>query len=497
MPRILGLDIGPTVVRGTLCQTGLRRTEVLCYAEAPREQGAEAQDGSLREAVRGVMDQLPGSPDGVVAELDGREGAALRTLELPAGAAKRIGEVLPFELETLIPFAIEDSVIDYQIIERGPETLRLLATAAPKSKVASRLQELRDAGVDPRELAVGAAALDGLLPLLPELQGSATKVILDVEERSSDVCIVRNGRCETARTLSVGTQELRAGRSAALVAQLRHTLAGYRASGGPEPETIYLAGDAATYDNAISWLSEVAGTEAMVLPLPPAPGVEDAGRPCFARATALAGRVAARGKRLDLRQGEFARQRAAGTIRQHARMLAVCASIILVSFGFSSYARWTILKGEQAALQAKLGRVTKQFFDRKVARPEMARELLTGANGPQDPLPRFDAFDVLDLLSRHIPEEITHDTRRLRIDFDDKAKKGHLEIEGTVDSIAQRDTIAAQLERHECITKLDKGRTTPGPGNEGLSYQLEAEVNCPDTSGIGDSTRDRDGEEGS
>jgi hypothetical protein len=184
-----------------------------------------------------------------------------------------------------------------------------------------------------------------------------------------------------------------------------------------------------------------------------------------------------------MRQGEFARRRAAGVVRQHARLMAICAAVVLLSFGFSSYARWAILADEREALQAELASVTDELFDTETTDPDKAEELLTGEAGPPDPLPSFDAFDAVAAISASIPEDITHDTRRLHTELDDGDKTGHFELQGTVASIAERDTIAGALEEHRCVTELEKGRTTPGPGNEGLNYQVEGTLKCPSIGG--------------
>ena len=46
----------------------------------------------------------------------------------------------------------------------------------------------------------------------------------------------------------------------------------------------------------------------------------------WARALALAGRMANKGKRLDLRQGEFASTQSLGWVRDHARLVAAAAA---------------------------------------------------------------------------------------------------------------------------------------------------------------------------
>lgn len=485
MARILGLDIGNNTVRGALVRTAMRRAEVLQYVEVPLSLPSDPQGRAeaLSSAIRSVAASFRPAPEGVVTAVDGSE-ASLRVVDLPAGAAKRIGEVLPFELESVLPFPVEEAVVDYQPIDRVGETIRVLATAAPRARISARLAELNDAGIDPRELAVGAAALDGLVALVPALQSPGPHVIIDVRETSTDVCILHNGKCELARTLSFGTDALMGTGSAdatssAFATALHRTMIAYRAAGGTEPATVFVAGQAATMGNVAEWIGSILATEAHVLPLPPVAGADDMARAAFARAAALGGRLAGRGKRIDLRQGEFAMKRAMGALRQHARLIAICAGVVFAAFVFSTWARWAVLDGERDALREELAGVTKELFGSEIRSAAMAREQLEGGRAGTDPMPRFDAFDALHAMSSRIPGEVTHDTRRLVIEIDDEERSGRFEIQGTVDNQAAFDGVAAALDDHECFGEVTQGRTTPAPGQEKLNYQMEGAIRCP------------------
>lgn len=479
MARILGLDIAETVVRGTLVTSTLRQSQVTRYLQTPIEpsESPQGRADALRAAVGELIDELGQPPDTTVACLDGRE-ASLRVVELPAGAAKRVAEVLPFELEAMLPFPIEDAIVDHQPVGRDATTLRVLATAVPRARVAEHLAELQDAGIDPRQLAVGAAGLDGLASILPVFEEPGPHLIVELDETSTDVCVMEGPRCQLARTLSGGLEDVRSGRRAALETQLRHTLATHRASGGTSPTQTLLAGEAAAFPQAVEWLRNVVQTDTRVVPLPPAPGADDALRPRFARSAALAGRIVGRGKHIDLRKEEFAVKRTMGAMRRHAALIAVCAGVVFASFIFSVAARWSVLGDEQDVLSAQLSTVTKELFTTPTTDPARAREILEGEAGPADPLPRFDGYDALEGVSERIPDQITHDTRRLQIDYDDEEREGRIELQGTVASVSERDRIASSLAEHPCFTELEKGRTTPGPGNQGLNYQLELTIRC-------------------
>ena len=188
--------------------------------------------------------------------------------------------------------------------------------------------------------------------------------------------------------------------------------------------------------------------------------------------------MANKGKRLDLRQGEFASTQSLGWVRDHARLVAAAAAAVLLRFAFATYARWSTLSDEREELRAQLGEVTEAVFDVRTDSPSRAKELLEGGASAADPLPRFTAFDALEAISAAVSAEVTHDTRRMTVEVDDVAREGRFEIQGVVASIAERDQIVAALEAHECFQEVDKGPTS-NAGDDKLNYRLEVTIGCP------------------
>ncbi len=59
------------------------------------------------------------------------ERISIRKLELPFGDPRKVSRVIAFELESQIPFDIEEVVYDHVVVSRQPNQTRLLAAAAP------------------------------------------------------------------------------------------------------------------------------------------------------------------------------------------------------------------------------------------------------------------------------------------------------------------------------------------------------------------------------
>lgn len=489
----------------------------------------DAEDENLTpvaRAVRDVIRQCGRTPERIVAHLAG-EHVSLRRFTLPAGAAKMIAEVLPHQIDDLIPFPVDESVLDYQIIEQTETELHLLVAAVRREHVAQRLQMLKDAGIDARELMVGAAALDGLaglglpalrrpertlppalthgdpsapggispgfIPDVPdadmpasdtaakgdESESAPPVLVVDLGETTTEVAVLQNETCRHARTITGGMNEVLERRKSGLENSLRRTLAQYRMTGDPPPVRVILGGAGALHPRAAGWLERTLEIPVEVVSLPDAEGAPFETLPVYMRAAALAGRSVLRGRRMDLRKGEFASTHAMGEVRKYVRLFAACAAALLFSFSLSLYARYTVASAERDELQAQLGTMTEEIFGRseRTSSPTRARELLSGEGAQRNPLPRLDAYRAMGAIAAVMPEEITHTTKRLTIEYDDEARDGHIEIQGTVASAAQRDTLAAAIEGHECFDDIRPGATSLRNGV--LTYRLEAQIRCP------------------
>jgi general secretion pathway protein L len=479
MARILGIDIRPDAVYGAFLDVALRKTLLESVVAVPI--GESFDDESRLEAERAAVAQLLESQkrpaDVIVAALTGTD-ASLRSVDLPPGASKQIGDVLRFEIEGGVPFSLDEAIIDHQTITQTPTSLRVLAAAVPKDRIRARLDALTLRGVEPRELAIGAASLDGLAPLVPELRDAGPVLLVHIG-KETDVCVLVSGRCVFARTLDEGLPDIELKEGHLFAAALKRTLLAARAGGMDMPSRAYVMGDSTYVLQLVHWLSQMLECEVAPLPLAPVAGTDAEGMITFARAVALAGRTLGKGRRLDARRGEFAPARSTGGLRPYAKRLGFIGALIVCSFLFSIFVRKGVLEDEQLTLVAQLASTSRDLLGEEARTAARAKELLAGRSVVEDPLPRFDAFDTLDMISSKVPGSIRHETQRLTIEIDDEARDGRFEIQGTVPTITDRDTIATAIDAHDCVAGVSPGPTSPAPNNGGQNYRLEGTIECP------------------
>jgi hypothetical protein len=478
MATILGIDIGSRSVRGALIRSSLRALTVERYLEveistlSPELPRTELVHTALRE----LLELVAEPPDQVVVAVDGAR-ASLRAVSFPPAAKKRMAEVLPFELEPLLPFAIDEAVIDYQEIGLRGSELAVMAAAVPDGAVSELLAQLAAADLHPRELAVGAASLDGLTTFL-NLAPDSTTLLLHLDYGSSDVCILRGKSCELARTLNEGLDGALS-RPFLFRAALHQTVMKYRAEGGPAVDSVLVMGQGAEDPSVLARVAEALAIPVEAVSLPNTAGSEMAPLPLFGKALALAGRVMRRTKRIDLRKGKFALPRGVSQLRDHALLAAVCTLVVVMSYGFSVWAEHRALSEERDALALKLSKMTEQHFGEATSSAKRARELLEGGGQQRDPLPRFDAFRALGAISAAVPDSIVHDTRRLEITLDEGGQSGTFELQGQIPDLAARDIVAEALDAHDCIEQLERGKTSTVPGQDRKNYTLGGILACP------------------
>jgi general secretion pathway protein L len=450
---------------------------------------------AIRLAVLEVVRRAGVTSPTMIADLPG-EDVSLRRIDLPPAALKKIDELLPFEMESLIPFDAAETLLDHQIAATlEPTKLRIVVCAVPRTKVRERLAFLESAGVDPEELVPGPAALGGLVVAMPALANEGPHVIVNVGARRTDVAVIRQGKLELARTISAGADDVReAGFQEApfgsgaerLARELKQTLASHRMQGGSEPESIRIAGEIDPGTPLEGWLANALGRAPVLLELPEAPETDltmpipPHRRAAFAMPLGLALHSRLPLKHLDLRRGEFVRKRSMGAIRELAPLLGVCAAFITVAYFYSVYAHWSVLTARREVLESQLAEITDARLGEETRSVTRARSLLESGRQRPDPLPAFDAFDAMLALSAAIPDGIDHDLQRLQIDLGDDRSGGHLELQATVTSIEERDRIAEALGEVACFREIELGpMTAAGEGRR--QYRLELAIQCPGT----------------
>ncbi len=482
MSTWLGIDIGTTAVKVAAIRTAYRKVQLVGLASVEVAHAGGVVE-AISQATRAAMGNRGGVGDALAISLEGQRGT-VKVVGLPASAAKSIGEVLPFELESQLPFDIEEAVYDYRLLpgmrETKGEELAVLVGVAKTADVVARIELVKGAiAAEPERVGIGAFPIANLLPWIPVL-GEGVVAIVDLGTVSSDVLVMKGGEPLFARTVALGTKGL-PGTAAKLARELRTSIAAHRAQGGEAPARVLLCGGGAYVSGAEAFLSSALELPVEVLPTPaiemPALTPEHAAAMArFSKAIGLALGFAPRAIGLNLRKGPLAFERGFAWVKEKVPLLAGLAAVILVSFLFSAWAQLYAKSKERVVLEKALAVVTKDVLNEETSSPARANDLLSAQTSlnDEDPLPHADSFDVMVKLSELIPPSMTHDIEELDI------QKQHVIVHGIVGSIPDAQAIKASVANERCFADPKITRTTAQIGGAAQKYVLEFDIKCPE-----------------
>ncbi len=206
--RVLGLDIGSYSVKAVLSRGGLGRLEVRRFMQMPRE---AASDEGAAEAIRRAITKYRQNEDLAGADLICAfpgQMASFRRLHLPFGDLKKIRQAVPFEVESQVPYEIEDLVLDYQVIERAAAGADVLVGLVQRDALGDLLATLESGGVDPRVLELDATALANVAPFIEGGEGYV--FLVDLGHEKTCLSGLRDRKLHSVRTIPIGGKALTA-----------------------------------------------------------------------------------------------------------------------------------------------------------------------------------------------------------------------------------------------------------------------------------------------
>jgi general secretion pathway protein L len=147
---------------------------------------------------------------------------SVRVLQLPFTDARKIDQVVGYELEGQIVHALEDVVFDHLVVGESGEGSTVLAAAAKRDDIAALIAASEAQGTHPRALYAAPVVYRTLLPAAQEdapveLQAGEEEVapppppcrlVLDLGHSRTNVCVVRDGETLHARTIMRGGTHL-------------------------------------------------------------------------------------------------------------------------------------------------------------------------------------------------------------------------------------------------------------------------------------------------
>ncbi len=415
----LALDVGPHTLRAALVERTLRSQRVLGVYAHPRAAG-----GDLGSDLRALAARHGITWDEVVSALPG-DLATHRILDLPFHDRKRLEQTVPFELESHLPFDLEETVVDFLVLGTEADgTSRVLAVSAPKAAVREHLAMLAEAGVDPRLVDVASLTVLNVVREAAAARGGRLAYV-GLDAMRTTVALLSDGRLLGLRVVSRG-----AGDPAGVEACLREVRWTLLALADGEPlAALWVGGDAVETPGVVAALGHALGTAPQLLDAVALPSVPIALRgtqAAFATPLGLAlrqtGDAASFG--VDLRRGEFAYHREREALWRGLTRAGVLATVAVVLMIASFLLDARQLSARRDAVRTELRAIftaalpgvrtvvnEKAQLQAEIAALEKQRRLFGGL-APSAPR----TIDCLRALSAAVPDDVPLDVEELSID---------------------------------------------------------------------------------
>ncbi len=507
--RILGLDIGSHSVKAVEFRQTLRDLEVVQLQRLPLVDPGPTLAVELRDFLQ--MHDFPS--DHVVVALSG-DRISTRRLSFPFRDRKKIAPAVPFEVESQVPYDLDEFFVDWEIVGESRGRTDVVATLAPRAEVALLLDTLLEANVDPRIVEAEGLALANLASLF-ELEG--TRLIADMGHRKTTLCLCVDGRAVAARTVPIAGRaitealakernlgEVEAERikeevgifggggqpdspgAIAVVDRLAREMV--RTLGSLEPvlagdeagalEEIILAGGSAHLHRLEAYLSERIGLPVVRMPLPPGDtgsALLAGGDPqIFAPALSLAVRGSMRARtRMNFRQDEYAHRVDFKKVGKELRWTGVLAGLAVV-LGLGAVGTGIALQNRRAETieSQSLALYQEAFPSRPVPTNVVGamRDAVSSAQDRADTLGVYrgnlSALDVLTQVSAHVPADLEVVFQELSID------RQVVQIRGQTQSFESVDRMRAELARYTPFSEISVGEVQRNPRTGQQEFEL-------------------------
>jgi general secretion pathway protein L len=447
--RIVSLEIGPAELKAAVLQTSFRDYKVATLHREP-------VNGAVDQQLRAFLERHGEAGDTILSALPG-DRVTWRTFFLPFRDQKKLAQTIPFELESSVPFGLDEVVVDYQVLHRDRAGTTVLAALVPKAELEQHLELLQRGGADPKVVDIGPLASLNTLSLVADLP--PTFAFLDIGPQAATVALFRKRELGGLRTIvrdaPVAPPSDGDGRPAdaasRLAADVRWTLLALNGAPLDDDLPCYVAGDSATLNDVEHALATALPVDLRRLDrvtlrnLTPEAGAQ---APAFSQSLGLALREVAPAGALgvNFRRGEFTFHRGQEELRQALRTVAILGIAVLVLVVLDMFTKHQQLQSQADALEAQVQHILSATLP-DVGRVANAKAVLHDETevlrqrvdllNDVVPVSSSTSIDILRAVSSAVPPGIRVDCEEYTMDPDAVRLRCNTDTYDAVDEIKQ------------------------------------------------------------
>jgi type II secretion system protein L len=459
--KIVGLDISSDTIAAVRVTWGLKGHHVTACDHVAVEEA-----GGVEEALKTLFERVGLDADVCFSALPG-EYVSYRNLVMPFSDRKKIRQTLAYELETLVPFPVEDLIVDFAVIDQSNQS-HVFAASLKRTYVSEHLKCLKANGFDPEILDIsGMATLSWLLeqPETPEnglllhIGGTNGMMILYLKRRVVLIRTIPTDGISPGADLDEVEAEHTDGESAPVIESalrlfcrdVQNTLHAFEWHHAKRirPEKAFVTGSSVVHPELEDSLNRLLGLPVEAVDVSRDSRIhldDDVARQwnpaLMNNALALAVRKTKQDLGFNFRRNEFAVKKEYFGHKKEIRKVAAFLLVILLLFSLDVGVDYHFLNRRYNMLDQQITRIFNETFpdvkrivdpvqQMKVKIDEIKKTAAslpgTGASGK--------VLDLLNDISLRLPESADVKVSRMVVDQDSLLIKGETDTFNTVDTI--------------------------------------------------------------
>jgi Tfp pilus assembly PilM family ATPase/Tfp pilus assembly protein PilN len=198
--KIVGLDIKETSLSAVLVMGGIKGNRIEDHRIV--SWSVDQEEESLLSALDTVLSEMDIQGATCIASLPASL-ASYRNVKVPFKEKKKLRQILPFELESILPYPPENVIIDFELLSSpaDAEQHQIFATAVQKEKVAWYLDLLASRGIEPEVLTIDGYALAQALAVFSDDKGD--RLLVSIEPHLATLFLLHDGKVSLVRSCRV------------------------------------------------------------------------------------------------------------------------------------------------------------------------------------------------------------------------------------------------------------------------------------------------------
>ena len=208
---IVGLDIGSRHIKAVQLKAMNGSYQLERFGIAPLLPelivgGSILDSPRVVETIKGVIREAKINAKDVAVAVAGHASVIIKRVSLPEMSEEELSESIKFEAEQYIPFDIEDVNLDFQILGLREETgqMEVLIVAAKKNRINEYTSVVKEAGLNPAIVDVGAFATENMYEINYAIEGGKNIALVNVGASSIDINILKGDISVFTRDSSLG-----------------------------------------------------------------------------------------------------------------------------------------------------------------------------------------------------------------------------------------------------------------------------------------------------